>query len=216
MENEFILFRRFKNMVQAQDARQLLADNGIDAVIATNAAPVDVTFVGNTFLDQIEIKIPKYDFARAEKILEKRAEEEIVEVEEDYYLLQFSDDELYDVLLKADEWNEYDYVLAQKLLKERGRPVDKELLDKLKKERLEELAKPDGNQQLWIILGYLFAVVGGLFGIVIGYFLWTSKKTLPNGESVFTYSQNDRQHGKNIFIIGLVAIPIIFLLKALR
>jgi hypothetical protein len=69
-------------------------------------------------------------------------------------------------------------VLAQETLIQRGKPINKSLLNSLKKERLKALAKPEEHQKLWIIAGYLFSVLGGFIGLIIGYFLWTSKKNL--------------------------------------
>src|SRR5690606_8199742 len=127
----------------------------------------------------------------------------------------FSNEELYEILLKSDEWNAFDYTLAQKILIHRGKSIDKELLNTLKKERLKDLAKPEGNQKSWIIGGYIFSIFGGLLGLIIGYFLWTSNKTLPNGQKVFSYSENDRRHGKYIFFIGLIIAPIVLIFKVL-
>jgi len=61
---------------------------------------------------------------------------------------------------------------------------------------------------VWIIVGYFLAVIGGLLGIIIGYLLMSSKKTLPNGVRVYSYNDNDRKHGKVIFIIGIIVIVI--------
>ncbi len=107
----------------------------------------------------------------------------------------------------------FDYTLAQKILKQRGKSIDKELLNSLKNERLKDLAKPKENQKPWIIAGYIFSLLGGFLGLIIGYSLWTSKKTLPNRQKVYSYSTNDRKHGKYIFYIGLVIAPIVLLLK---
>ena len=61
--------------------------------------------------------------------------------------------------------NEIVYVWGDdnvKILKERGKSVDDTLLNTLKKERLEDLARPEENQEAWIIIGYVFAFIGGL------------------------------------------------------
>ena len=52
-----------------------------------------------------------------------KAEKEIEVIDDDYYLLSFSDDELIDVVSKSDEWNKFDVSLAKKLLKERGNEI---------------------------------------------------------------------------------------------
>lgn len=117
-------------------------------------------------------------------------------IDKKYYLFSFTNDELYEILIKSDEWNPFDYKLAQKLLINRGEKVDAEMLDSLKKERLKVLAKPEQNQNSWIVAGYLFSFLGGGVGIIIGYSLWSSKKTLPNGERIYSYKSVDRKHGK--------------------
>ncbi|GAB5400626.1 MAG: hypothetical protein Aureis2KO_22110 [Aureisphaera sp.] len=195
-------------MELALELANTLQQHNIETQIGDNSAPVDSNFGGSSLQYSIEVRIPKDDFEKAEEILKKEAENAIETVDKDYYLFSFEDQELYDILLKPDEWNEFDYVLSQQILKKRGKPVDKELLDSLKKQRLEDLAKPEGNQKTWIYAGYLFAILGGFIGIVIGYLLWKSKKTLPNGEKVFSYSYQDRKHGQTILIISLIIFPL--------
>lgn len=213
MKENYSIFRKFPTLEQATELKDLLSENGIESILADNVPPVDVTFSGSTLNNQVEIRIRQSDFKKAEGILEKNAEELIDQIDKDYYLFEFTDEELYEVLLKSDKWNAFDYTLAQKILKQRGKSVDKELLNSLKNERLKDLAKPEGNQKPWIIGGYVFSILGGFLGLIIGYFLWTSKKTLPNGQKVYSYSENDRKHGKYIFYIGLIIAPTAMLLK---
>lgn len=214
MEEQFSIFRTFSKIQLAIELRNVLDKNGIDTIMDDNSPPVDVTFtVGASAQDMIEVRIKKSDFEKAELILEKEAEDKLNDIDPEYYLFEFTNEELYDLLLKSDEWNKFDYALAQKILKERGKSIDKELLESLRKQRLEELAKPDENQKPWIIGGYIFALLGGFLGIIIGYFLWTSKKTLPNGQKVYSYNSNDRKHGKYIFYLALVVLPCTLLFK---
>ncbi|MET1260548.1 hypothetical protein ABV409_14475 [Flagellimonas sp. DF-77] len=214
MNEDLSIFKKFPSRDQATELMELLKEHHIASVLADNIAPVDVTFSGNTLDHQYEIRIKPSDFEQAEKILEAQAERLIHEVDSDYYLFEFSDEELYDILLKADEWNEFDYSLARNILTQRGKSIDKELLQALKKQRIEQLAKPEESQKAWIMAGYIFAILGGLLGILIGYFLWTAKKTLPNGQKVYTYSEKDRKQGKMIFILALVIFPIALILRA--
>jgi len=213
MKENYSIFRKFPTLEQANELKGLLKEKGIESLLADNVPPVDVTFSGNTLQNEIEIRIKQSDFKKAEEILEKNAEDLINEIDKNYYLFDFSDEELYEILLKSDEWNEFDYALAQKILKQRGKSISKELLNSMKNERLKDLAKPEGNQKPWIIGGYVFSFLGGFLGLIIGYFLWTSKKTLPNGQKVYSYSENDRKHGKYIFYLGLIIAPTALLLK---
>ena len=216
MIKNWTVFRKFPSLIQAQELETLLNQNNIITVLTDNIAPVDVTFSGNTLLNQYEIKIDIADFKKAEAVLEKDAEDILDKIDQDYYLLSFTNEELYEVLLKSDEWNIFDYKLAQKLLTNRGKTIDPEMLDSLRKERLKILAQPEENQKPWIIAGYLFSFLGGGIGIIIGYSLWTSKKTLPNGERIYSYNDGDREHGKMIFFIGLIIFPLALIIKILN
>ncbi|WP_289663622.1 hypothetical protein [Flavobacterium panacagri] len=211
MIENFIAFRSFPTLTQAKELETLLKENNIGTILADNLPPVDITFSGNTLQNQYEVKIDASDFEKAELILEKETENLLETVDPDYYLLSFTNEELYEILLNSDEWNVFDYKLAQKLLTERGKTIDGDMLASLKKERLKILAKPEENQKPWIIAGYIFSLLGGGIGIVIGYSLWKSKKTLPNGERVYSYSEEDRKHGKTIFYISLIVFPLSFI-----
>lgn len=215
MQEEYSIFKKYPTLEQAAELKELLDKEGIEAVLGDNIPPVDVTFSGTTLQHEFEVRIKPSDFVRAEDLLEQQAEDLIDQVDKDYYLFNFTDEELYEILLKSDEWNEFDYTLAQKILSQRGKLIDKALLNSLKNERLKQLAQPEENQRAWIILGYVFAFLGGLLGIVIGYFLWTAKKTLPNGKKVYSYSEKDRKQGKYIFIIAMFIFPIALILRAI-
>ncbi|RKR10519.1 hypothetical protein C8C83_2196 [Flavobacterium sp. 90] len=215
MIENFIAFRNFPTLNQAKELELLLNKNNIKTVIGDNIPPLDVSFSGSTLRNQYEIKIDPSDFEKAEVILEKDTENLLDTIDKDYYLLDFTNEELYEILLNSDEWNVFDYKLAQKLLTDRGKTIDSEMLASLKKERLKTLAKPEENQKAWIIAGYVFALLGGGIGIVIGYSLWRSKKTLPNGERIYSYNAEDRKNGQRIFLISIIIFPIALIIKIL-
>lgn len=212
-EDDFSIFKRFPILELAEETAKILNDAGIKTIIADNVPPVDITFSGSTLQHEIEVRVLPADFPQAEAILQKRAEQLIEEVDADYYLFSYTDDELYKILKKPDEWGEINYVLAQQILKKRGKEINQEQIDNLKKERIEELAQPEKNQKGWVVAGYFFAIIGGLVGVVIGWALWKAKKTLPDGSKVYSYSMKDRNQGKYIFYIGIIIWPIILILK---
>lgn len=214
MKEEFSVFKKYPTFEHASNLKELLDKEGIESVLGDNIPPVDVTFSGSTLQHEFEVRIKQSDFAKAKELLEEQAENLIDQVDKDYYLFDFTDEELYEILLKSDEWNEFDYTLAQKILVQRGKSVDKALLNSLKNERIKQLAKPEENQRAWIVAGYIFAFLGGFLGIIIGYFLWTAKKTLPNGKKVYSYSEKDRKQGKYIFIVAMIIFPITLIIRA--
>ncbi|MEZ4828714.1 MAG: hypothetical protein R3C61_20880 [Bacteroidia bacterium] len=204
MKETYSIFKKYPTLEQAIELRDLLKENGIESLLADNIPSFDVTFSPNILKNEFEVRIRQTEFKKAEEILEKNAENFVDQIDNDYYLFGFTDEELYEILLKSDEWNVFDYTLAQKILKQRGKAIDKELLTSLKTERIKDLAKPEENQRSWIVAGYIFSILGGFLGLLIGYLLWTSKKTLPNGQKVYSYTVNDRKHGKYIFYTGLI------------
>ena len=80
---------------------------------------------------QFVVKINSDNFERVFEILDYVATKEIFEIDKSHYLFNFSDEELFDLLAKTDEWSAFDYQLAQKILDEREKQVDKEFLNSL-------------------------------------------------------------------------------------
>ena len=200
------MFQKFNSESQAIDFGSLLNENKIEFLIENISINFDPILSNNEFGKEYCVKIKKDDFEKANEILREKAKTEINEVRDDYYLLSFSDEELIDVIEKSDEWNKFDVELAQKLLKERGNEITNEQINELKKQRIVELSKPEKGQNIYIIIGYVCAILGGLLGIFIGWHLLTYKKTLPNGNRIYAYSKNDRKQGNRILILGAVFI----------
>ena len=206
--NEFLTYKKFSYKNQATALTDLLIANEIETLFEDTSAVFDLTFANNELNKEFRVKLKKQDFDKADKLLLSLSADQLNEVDADYYLFEFSDDELMEVLTKSEEWSEFNYLLAQKILRDRGKEVNKTLLETLRKQRNEELAKPYEDQESWIIAGYVFSFLGGLPGILIGWSLLSHKNTLPSGESVYAYSVEDRKHGKIILILGTILFVI--------
>lgn len=212
--DKFVTFKEFADEEHFIEFTQFLEQNNIrfQTEISNGAIdPVSMRSVQKLFL----VKIEKENFVPVQKLLENIAQESIEDIDPDHYLFQFSDEELFEILSKPDEWSELDYKLAQKILQDRGHVVGSEYLKYLKKERLEMLAKPEPSQAKFIWAGYIFAVLGGLLGIAIGWGIYFSQKRLPNGSVVYSYLEDDRKHGKRIITIGFVMMFLLILIKIL-
>ena len=215
MSDNFTSFRKYPDASQAKGLEQFLKDNNIECLYIDNSPRLGTAF-GGEMQKEYEIQIQQPDFEKATLLLEELAKEEVNQLPDDYYLLEFTDDELIDVVVKKDEWNEFDYLLAIRLLKERGKTIDEEHISALNKKRIEDLAKPEKDQTAWIVAGYAFALMGGLLGLITGYVIWTADKTLPNGQKVYTYSKRDRKHGKRIVIVSLIVLPVLVAYRIFR
>ena len=202
------MFRRFIVAGQAKKLAEELGNKGIECQLIDNSLSAEITFSSN-----IELMIRQSDFEKANKILDEKAEILLVDINKEHYLFDFTNDELYDILAKPDAWNPLDYKLAQQILNDRGQVVNEDLLKTLKQARLAELSKPDKGQTVWIIVGYIFSFTISIIGLIIGWYLWKTKKTLPGGEKIYVYSKNDRIHGQLIFLIGIILWPIAIFIK---
>jgi hypothetical protein len=204
MTEEFITFEKFSNKNSADEFVKLIEEEKIEYFLENNSLSFDPTFANNGFGTEYCLKIKKEDFDRVNQILLEKSEKEINEIEKDYYLFTFSDEELIDVISKSDEWNAFDVSLAKKLLKEKGVDISSKRVEEIKEQRILELAKPEKKHLGFLIFGYISALFGGLWAIFIGWHLLTYKKTLPNGNRIYAYSKDDRKHGNRILITGIV------------
>lgn len=211
--SNFVSYQKFFRKEDAQELAELLSSHGLELRQEDSTGRFDPSFANNPIHVEYRVLLQQKDFERADAILLEQSEPFVDEVDKDYYLLAFSNEELYEVVAKRDEWSKFDFLLAQKLLADRGLDVNQNVLENLKRERMEQLAQPDKNQEVWVIIGYITAILGGLFGVFIGWHLFTFKKTLPNGERVYNYSQQDRKHGQIIFVIGLISVLTWFIVK---
>ena len=216
MKEEFLIFQKFNSEIQATNFGSLLTKNKIEFLIENISVNFDPILSNNEFGKEYCVKIKKNDFEKANDILREKAKTEINEIQDDYYLFSFSNKELIDVIEKSDEWNKFDVELAHKLLKKRGNEITSEEINELKKQRIIELSKPEQGQTVYIIIGYICAFLGGLLGIFIGWHLLTYKKTLPNGNQIYAYSENDRKQGNRILIIGGIFIVVWIFYRILK
>lgn len=214
MIETFLTFQRFYDIELANEIAEQLNQNGIEYSLEGNQKTnFDPSFANNSIDPGILIKINPKDFAIAHGILEDYYKKQLDTVETNYYLFEFSDKELMEIIAKPDEWGGFDYQLAQKILNDRGKGIKSFTVQKLKEQRINELSVPEKANGLLIIAGYFFAIVGVVIGIIIGAHLSTSKKTLPNGQRIFVYRNEDRKNGNIILLISIIVLLLAILLN---
>ncbi|MCB9232211.1 MAG: hypothetical protein H6581_11135 [Bacteroidia bacterium] len=212
-QEEFTTFKKTPELEEAERIVSVFREFGLEFELADNVPSLAPVFLGDTPTKFIEIKIRPGDFEWAKELLGDSDEVSLDEVPADYYLLEYSNEELYEVLQKEDEWNEFDLNLAKKLLQSRGKPVNEQMIRTFQSSRLEELREPEKVRKVWIVAGLLLALVGGFLGIAIGWALWQNRNRLPNGEKVWTYSEPDRKMGKIMFYLGVGSFLLILYLR---
>lgn len=216
MKPEFITYQKFNDIELANELIDVLSENNIPYSMEEEAPVFDPSFSFKEVVTEYAVKICPEDFERVKQLLAESEKDNVNNADPDYYLFSFTDDELMEVITKADEWSTFDNQLARKILGNRGKIITDEQIRQIKEERIEELKTPDAPQTTWIIIGYISAFLGGLIGIFIGWYLASYKKTLPNGQKIYGYTEHDRKQGQRIFFIGIVVMCIGIIMKVME
>ncbi len=203
----FLTFRKYQDPALAEEVASLLRESRIECAVETNDHFFNPSFMNDPITQaRTDLKLHPEDFTKADKVLADYYKTQLNSVDKEYYLFDFSDRELAEIIAKPDEWGPFDYQLAQKILGDRGQDITTERVELMKEQRIADLKKPEPAGSAWIYLGYLSAIFGGAIGIIIGALLINFKKTLPNGERVYAYRESDRRQGKLIIGLSLLSI----------
>lgn len=208
MAETFLTFRKFNNTELAQATAEVLERNGIACVIENYQSFFDPSYANNKIDPDIILKIHPDEFIKARQVLEEAYAAGLDQTEADYYLFTFSDAELIEIITKPDEWGAFDYQLAQKILRDRGKEVKPEIAGLLRERRIDELKKPEKTGGFWVPFGYFLAIFGSFIGLIVGWTFCYLRKTMPNGERVYAYAEPIRKDGKRILIISCIGTVI--------
>jgi hypothetical protein len=216
MQDGYEAFQKLHSVEQANDVGEILKKAGIEYHVVQDKPFFDISFAFNKTDPDVNLVIRQSDFLKARETLQDYYESRLESVDKDYYLFQFTDKELTEIIQKPDEWGSFDYELAKHILHERGIDITEDLESTIMEKRLEELSMPENISRGWIILGYVCAFFGGFAGIIIGWILAYYTKKLPNGVRVFVYNSTARKHGKVIFCISIFTFIFFILTRLLR
>jgi len=188
--------------------KEALEAAGMKVGLEDVSPSVDVTFAGNTHEHQYLLKLRPDDFERADAVLEEQAQISADSLSADHYFRDFSDEELFELLEKYDEWSKEDQILAVRLLRERGRALSDEDVAEIKAERLASLRRPEVGKPCAVTIGFAAALAGGIIGLLMGWTFWKSTKTDPTGRRYPLYDDPTRRRGRLIFWISAVTSAI--------
>lgn len=224
MEEPFITFQRFADIELANLFTEKLDQSAIPYRILKEPQILDAGIIGTSYLPDYALKLQAKDFSKAHEFLGEHFKALADNVEPDYYLFEFSNQELFNILTRPDEWGYFDYQLAKKILVSRNAGIDDPTLQRLKESRMSELAKPEKSAAFLLLVGYALIVAGAfasrdllnggsnpfplslIFCIFIGHHLSKTKKILPDGQTLYTYSKNNREHGSAILTIATILL----------
>lgn len=214
MPTKFLLFQRFISREAAQDVVALLAANGIEGQVKDERPLTDGVFTFQNHPTTL-LLLRGSDFGPARELLRRATESQVAAVPDDHYLFTFTDPELWQILVKPDEWSALDMALAQRILRERDYDVSPATVAAMAARRTDALAEPQDVTAGWLVAGYGFSALGGLIGILLGWYLSTHLTTLPDGRQVPAYSAHSRFHGRVMLVMGAVVFVAVVLSRTL-
>ena len=214
-EKKYVLFRVFRNEDDMKFFTDVFDDCGIDYTIENPradsndvlASAYGVQMAEDAMQYKFMLMIAEDDFERSQNELRSHIAEYFRNAgsEENTLLNEFSDEELLDVIKKPDEWAVEDIVMAQTLLDKRGKHVSDEVVEAYRNKRLEEVRQPKFGGYGTIIIGYIFAFLGGVIGIFLAASL-LGKKRIFNGEKVVIYDKATRTNAIIYLTISILVI----------
>jgi len=221
-------FQRFDTQAAAEVVKHFLETEGIPVEIENVPGVLDSNFIGQQYGNNVFLKIPQEDFNRARQLLIDHTQVDLGSVDKNYMLFSLSNEELEEVLAKPEEWGAYNYNVAKAILQQRNVTISNGNIETRRLEHLQAIAEPKRVDFFWIAFTYFLVAISFLrllatssiwlvllwmvpvYCAVWGWSVARSKKTLPDGTSVYTYDTFSRKHGIILFICGVIAFFLTF------
>lgn len=178
MTKTFITLKKLPDMDQARKLKRFLNENDIKCFLSDNISTVDNNFLDPLSTD-VEAKIKSEDYDKASKLVEKWIEKMLDEFDRNYKIFSFSDRRLYTILLKPENWTEFDYRLAKRLLIEKGKPVDEDFVNSLRKENRVK----QRNRKIRLTVSYMLTALSSFAKIPN-----TAKKELSGSIEIYSHT----------------------------
>lgn len=212
-KSKFILYRSFINLQEAQVLEQLLITNNIPYELTTPPRTLDTTIIGQGIVTKATLMVFPNDTQRIDALLEKEVEKNLDATLEDTHLQSYTNEELYDMLQRPDEWTVENITLAKRILSSRGFPVDADELNRLRDQRIQDVRKGKKGAIYVMILAFITIFYGlatpfsisPLFGLCTGLYYNYAKGHDLNGVAYFEYEPQSRWIGK-VMITCFIAV----------
>ena len=195
-------YQSFTSPDAAQPLIELLFKHEVKFETGYDKPVFDPKMAFNATDTRFVVRLRPSDVETARQLEDEASEQLVARADPDHYLFGFTDDELFEVVVKRDEWSSFDVALAARILRQRGRDVTPDTVRLLRQYRAVELTRPEASQKITLLAGYLMALLGGIVGVIIGLNLLYAKKRLLDGTQGPAYSAADRAHGFRIVLLG--------------
>ena len=207
MATDFFVFKKFPSVDSSREIINLLEANNIECHFHDDTL-VYIKTINNTVELGCTLSIKSQDFDKANSVLEKYYLNEIETVDKSYYLYEFTNDELIQIMDKPFDWGEFDFHLSKIILKERGIEISDDYIEEQKKQKIKELSKIEKVPTYSLVMGYVCSFFVPPYSILKGILILHNGNILPNGKKVYSHSESDRKHAKTFLTIGIIVLII--------
>lgn len=197
--SEFLPYAKFQTAEDALPLINLLKTAEIPYQFEHLVNQLDDLIIGYSLDPMFEIRVESSKFKQVNDLLQKKA---TLDPDEPfrYYLYDFTNEELWNVVNNDEEWNAFDQGLARSILEKRQATTINLT------ETGNNIYHPKSLPVATLFLGYLLSttIIGVLFGLSIR----QNKKVLSDGSKVYTYDNNTRLHGSYMISVALLALTL--------
>lgn len=190
MINELIELQRCKHPEAITEYTEILDKADITYRLSSTASNFDLSSIGSGQDEEVIITVHKNQYKDARTALENEFIK--VDLPDDHYLHNSTDQELIEIVGQFNEWSPFDVAHAHRMINERG--ID---LNKVEQEHVAYIGKLKSGRpasSLLILAGWVLTIVGAIGGIGISWSLRTMKDKTPYGE-FYTYDKESRETG---------------------
>lgn len=198
--SQFLTYSEFHSIQEAQQLIALIRKYQIPFELVQEKGLLDKIYTGEYLDPMVTVKIPEERFEELNALLLSEAKTQLNNIDPDYYLFKFTDQELIDVINNRNEWNYFDQALARKILTDKGIDISKDIKDVAEMDHYS----PMHLNTVWIISQYILAVCLSVAGIIIGLATVFAYKTNKSGQKKNIYDDSTRLHGKIILGLGVI------------
>jgi hypothetical protein len=214
--DDFVEIARFHRSEPLQACMAVLKAAAVDARFSNDSLTLDVASFQRGSNPSCIVTVPAEQLEQARYALLGAAREEVAEtLDANHYLHSCDDQALLEVLKEPLESSEYELALAERLLIQRGIqppeirfPSPLSAATELRGEAHADAPLPGkkAGSALFITASFLFSIMGGFVGPLIGWGYAFSTETRSDGKTYYLYDDRTRKWGGALLIFGVLMI----------
>ena len=119
-----------------------------------------------------------------------------------------TDKELIEIYIHSDQYQQAFVDFALNELKQRNIDLSAYAHIKTREEikPIQFAGKEIAGDSVYIIIGYVSALLGGILSIIMGYYYSNSRHKIEGSKEYYVYDKNTRELGAGMMIIGCIAV----------